>query len=65
MNPIHEYVKFLTTMGNLEETTVGSYKVTKKISVPRTMDENEKLEMIFYSEYKKILEKESREQVQK
>ncbi len=65
VNPILEYVKFLITMGYLEKTAVGSYKVKQKIAIPRTMDENEKFEISFYNEYKKMLEKESKERVQK
>ena len=56
VNPVHEYVNFLTKAGYLTETTAGSYKLTKKIVVPRTMDENEKLENMFYLEYKSMIE---------
>lgn len=48
VHPVGEYVHFLTRLGFLTETTVGSYRVTKKILVSRTMEEQERLEQAFY-----------------
>lgn len=65
VNPVNEYVDLLRKMGYLTKTSEGSYKVTKKILVDRTLEENEKFENIFYQEYKIMLEKEKKGNVQK
>lgn len=48
IHPVQEYVNFLLKQGFLAETTAGSYRVMKRIPVPRTMEEQEKLESLFY-----------------
>ena len=62
-NPVHEYVDFLTKMGFLTETVAGSYRLSKKINVPRTMEEYEKQEKLFYHEYKTVLEQEIKDRM--
>lgn len=56
VNPVQEYVLFLLKAGYLMETTIGNYKLMKKIVKPCTMDENEKMENLFYREHKSIIE---------
>lgn len=56
VNPIQEYVTFLKKTGYLLETTPGSYKLAKKMMIPHTMDENERLEKTFYQEFKSMIE---------
>ena len=56
VNPVQEYVAFLKNTGYLLETTPGSYKLVKKMMIPRTMDENERLEKTFYQEFKSMIE---------
>ena len=63
VHPVQEYVHLLTKMCFLTKKTEGSYQVTKEISVPRNMVENEKLEHTFYREYKVMLEKERKNRV--
>lgn len=55
-DPIQEYVLFLVMAGYLKETTAGCYKLVKKLSVPRTMDEQEIMEKLFYLKCKWMLE---------
>jgi len=57
LHPVYEYISFLTQAGYLTETTAGCYKLTKEIRIPQTMMEQEKLEKMFYHEYKWMLEK--------
>ncbi len=63
VNPVKEYVNVLIKMGFLTETVAGSYRLSKKMVLPRTMEEYEKLENIFYREYKMMLEKDIKERM--
>lgn len=56
-HPVYEYIAFLVQAGYLIETTAGCYKLTKEITIPKTMIEQEELEKMFYHEYKWMLEK--------